>query len=90
MAYLELPKESGFDFLYDVVRTSYLANSYTLKLMDSSWNKEVGHLRKKENESGQVGQDISVMPRHTFVQTNQYGYPNIEPKIFRTRFVKRW
>ena len=47
-------------------------------------------IAEKENESGQVGQDISVIPRHTFVQTNQYGYPNIELKIFRTRFVKRW
>ena len=31
----------------------------------------------------------SVTPTFIFVPLNQYGYPNIEPKFFRTRFVRR-
>ena len=31
----------------------------------------------------------SVLSRHIFVLFNRYGRPKIEPKFFRTRFVKR-
>ena len=30
----------------------------------------------------------SVVLRHIFVLLNQYGHPRIEPKFFRTSFVK--
>ena len=30
----------------------------------------------------------SVVPRHVSVLLNRYGRPKIEPKFFRTRFVK--
>ena len=33
--------------------------------------------------------DDSVVPRHIFVPLKGYGHPKIEPKFFRTRFVKR-
>ena len=67
------------------MRTTKQVIPFTIKL----WFIEKLNGKKKPVGVIHQGGAIIVIPRHIFVPLKRYGHPEIEPRLFRTRFIKR-